>query len=140
MPLIYRAMLIDGDKPRVGPTKKTLGVKPGDDIHDDIPVDENGDVRPGTGGMSVAPAWRDLPAYRIPRRLQPKCRKATGNNNYACWRMGEGPFSDGNLAEGLNLVIDSAWHGIVKPADVMSLERFQALLAATQDLWVIDEE
>ena len=66
MPLVYRSMAVDGDKPMIGSTARTLGVRPGDGPHDGISVDERGNVSPNTGGMSVAPAWRDLESHRIP--------------------------------------------------------------------------
>ena len=49
MPLIYRSMIRDGDRPKIGPTARTLGARiPGD-------ISEHGGfVFPGTGGMSVA--------------------------------------------------------------------------------------
>ena len=139
MPLIYRAMLRDGNKPKVGPTKKTLGVKPGSGLHDDIAPDGHGNVSAGGGGMSVSTAWRDLPAHRIPERLKPRCAKAAGNNNYTCWRMGDGPFENGDVTDALVLSVDRMVHGTVEPAFVMLLEKFQQALAETQDRWSIDE-
>jgi hypothetical protein len=139
MPLVYRAMLRDGDKPKIGPTKKTLGVKAGNDPHDDIAPDANGNVWPGTGGMSVVPNWRDLPAHRIPERLQRICPKARGKNDYGCWRMGDGPFENGDVAPQLVLVVDKPSHGTIQPAVSMPLADYEAVLAATQDQWVIDE-
>ena len=140
MPRVYRAMFRDGDKPKVGLTKKTLGVQAGASLNDDVSPDANGNVFPGTGGMSVAPAWRDLPPHRIPRRLRPKCPKALGNDSYVCWRLGSGSFVNGRVHEHLQLRVDSAVHGIVEPEMVLTLERFQSALAATQEEWVIDEE
>lgn len=140
MPRVYRAMFPDGARPKVGPTKRTLGVQAGAGPNDDVSPDVNGNVYPGTGGMSVAPAWRDLPPHRIPRRLRSRCPKALGNDGYVCWRMGSGPFIDGHVHEHLQLRVDSAVHGLVEPEMMLSLERFQAALAATREKWVIDEE
>lgn len=133
-------MFRDGDQPKVGPTKKTLGVQAGTSPNDDVSPDASGSVFPGTGGMSVAPAWRDLPPHRIPRRLRPKCPKALGNDGYVCWRMGSGPFANGRVHEHLQLRVDSAVHGLVEPEMVLPLKRFQSALAATREEWVIDEE
>ena len=88
MPLIYRSMQADGDRPMVGRPKSMLGVKAGSDEHADINPADSGDVHPGSGGMSVAPAWRELPLHRIPRRLRGLCSKARGSNNTQIWRMG----------------------------------------------------
>jgi hypothetical protein len=52
MPGIYRSMIAAGGRPTVGSAGKMLGVR--NNGHD-IPVDENGNARPGTGGLSVAP-------------------------------------------------------------------------------------
>jgi hypothetical protein len=136
MPLIYRAMTPDGDKPKVGPTARTLGVRPGGDIT----ADENGDVAPGTGGMSVAPSWRQLKLHRIPRRLRHIVPEASGSPQDRCWRMGNGPFKVDNVASGLSLRPDTEIHGVVEPSAVVSLEDFQGALAATQGEWSIDEE
>lgn len=140
MPRFYRAMYADGNKPQIGPNKKSLGVQAGADRYDDIAPDEDDNVHPGTGGMSVAPHWTELPAYRIPRRLKSKCAKATGNNNYVCWRMGDGEFESGDCTEDLVLFVDSDVHGTVQPSETMSLSAYQKALAATQSQWVRDED
>jgi hypothetical protein len=54
--------------------------------------------------------------------------------------MGEGPFVAGQVAEGLDLRPDRPSHGAVEPSEVMTLERYQAALAATRDQWSIDED
>src|SRR5207237_9007119 len=105
MPLIYRSMLADDGKPRISSTKG-LGVRVRPDAHFDIPVDQSGNVRPATGGMSVAPAWRVLPFFLIPKRLGPLCRGARGSDLLHCWRMGDGPFMDGPVAERLQPYAD----------------------------------
>jgi hypothetical protein len=141
MPLIYRAMTLDGDKPLLANSARGLGVRVGGGAHDDLPVDAVGHVAPDTGGMSVAPAWRQLPDVRIPPRLRSKgALSARGKNGDACWRLGEGDFVLEVVAEGLRLRPDRADHGTVEPDQVMSLERFLGNLAATRDLWTIDEE
>jgi hypothetical protein len=142
MPQIYRSMEKDGERPRIGRSATALGVRirvEGEEKPQDIPVDDSGRVSPSTGGMSVAPAWRLLPTHRIPARLKPFCHDATGKNSLVCWKMGEGEFGDGPLAPGLNLRRDTATHGLVEPAKVVSLETYEADLAATRDHWIIDE-
>jgi len=140
MPLMFRAMLRDGDRPKAGPTKKELGVQVGDSRYDDITPDSVGDVAPESGGMSVAQAWRDLPKHRIPRRLQAKCPGATGHDNYNCWWMGEGPFEDAQVTDQLVLRVDRINHGTVQPVSTMPIDQFQQALAGTQGQWTIDEE
>ena len=142
MPLVYRVMTVDADgSPKVGTTARSLGVRVRSRPEDpeDIAVD-SGHVAPGTGGMSVAPSWRDLPPWRIPRRLMHLVPKAFGKNEDACWRMGDGPFKAGHVAEGLSLRLDRPKHGVVEPNNRMTLGAYRAALAATRDRWTIDEE
>jgi hypothetical protein len=140
MPLVYRVMTVDGESPLVVNSARGLGVRIGHGPHDDIPTNTSGNVAPNTGGMSVAPAWRDLPEVRIPRRLRDKgVLFARGKDSDACWRMGEGTFAAGPLTSGLALRPDRADHGVVEPAAEVSLERYLNDLATTRDLWVIDE-
>jgi hypothetical protein len=127
-------MTRDGDRPMVGATARTLGVR----ITKDISVQADR-VRPRTGGMSVSPSWRKLPQHRIPRRLLHLVPEASGKDDDACWRMGEGPFETGTVADGLILRLDTPRHGLVEPVETMPAEDYQAKLAATRDLWRIDE-
>jgi hypothetical protein len=128
-------MARDRDRPRIGATARDLGVR----VPGDIPV-RDGRVSPGTGGMSVAPAWRALPPFRIPRRLIHLAPDAAGKDEDACWRMGEGPFEEASVAESLTLRPDRPTHGVVEPSEAMPLERYQDALAATRDRWRIDED
>jgi hypothetical protein len=127
-------MIRDGDHPGTGPTARTLGVR----IPADLPAPD-GMVSPGTGGMSVSSNWRALPPWRIPSRLSHLAPDASGRDDLFCWKTGDGTFDSGPLADGLLLRLDSPTHGLVEPAEVMQVEAFQGLLAATRDLWVIDE-
>lgn len=139
MPLVYRAMRADPEdssKPELAASGRALGVRPAD-----IPVDGNGDVAPGTGGMSVSPTWRDLPGFRIPMRLRATCNKAAGPNDNYCWRMGDGPFQAAAVTSELNLRPDPQrdTHGFIEPARIMSHGEYEKSLADTQDQWTIDE-
>ena len=96
-------------------------------------------MTPGTGGMSVAPHWRDLPRHRIPARLRQIIPAASGSNLDACFRIGDGEFASGRLAARLQLRPDSPIHGCVEPDAVEPLAQYQADLAATRDQWIIDE-
>lgn len=135
MPLIYRAMLRDGEHPAVGPSRKMLGVEIPGDIAEQL-----GEVRPNQGGMSVSPTWRDLPRHRVPRRLKHLAPKASGSNAYECWRLGDGPFEAGVVAEGVSLRPDRPGHGLVEPSRAMPAQDYQRYLATTRDLWEVDEE
>ena len=142
MPTFFRAMFADGEKPQIGLDKKSLGALVGDSEGDDIPLSTEGHVRPGTGGMSVAPGWRQLPYFRIPKRLKALFPAAAGSNNYRCWRTGEGGFEAGPSADGLCLRPDPngpETHGFIEPAKEMTPGNYQAALAATRDGWVEDE-
>jgi hypothetical protein len=139
MPRIYRAMMVDGGKPRIGSSATTLGVRLPPSLHYDMTVEADGTVRPGNGGMSVAPGWRVLPPYRIPKRLKHLAPGACGNDQLACWGMGVGPFQQVPVAPRLNLLPDSSQHGVVEPAAIMPVDEYRASLEATQDQWVIDE-
>ena len=145
MPLVYRAMTPDGDVPKVGASARALGVRVPPDPNADVELDEAGNVGPTGGGMSVAPAWRDLEAHRIPRRLEDIVPDATGSNKDQCWKMGEGPFSEAAVGSRLTLRPDEAVngevvHGVIGPTSVMSLQGYQTALAATRDEWTVDED
>jgi hypothetical protein len=140
MPLIYRVMTVDGDKPLVANSARGLGVRVGEGPHDDILVDANGQVAPGMGGMSVSPSWRDLPDVRIPRRLREKgALFARGKDTDACWRFGEGAFVAGSVADGLALSPDRFNHGTVEPEAIVLLNQYRDDLVATRERWAIDE-
>jgi hypothetical protein len=141
-------MVPDGDKPLVGNTATTLGVRLPPDPRPDLPVNADGTVDPGTGGMSVAPAWRLLPVWRIPRRLGTRflgakgVQGASGSNQLVCWRTGAGPFTESFVTPGLFFRPEpagSAHHGVVEPAIPMPVTVYQAALAATRDQWEKDE-
>jgi hypothetical protein len=137
MPKIYRVMLNIDDKPVIGDTASRLGVRVNIDIH----ADQSGNVRPETGGMSVAPDIRALPARLVPSRLRNIIPGAIGKDENAVWSTGSGPFIGGAVTSMLELRIDprNDHHGFVEPADVMSLDQYQTALAATRDAWAIDE-
>jgi hypothetical protein len=125
----------DGHRPLLAPTARGPGVRKGVDIA----VDVSGKVNTGSGGMSVAPEWRLLPPWRIPRRLAQVVPLACGRNDDACWRFGEGDFVTELLGERLRFVPDRPTHGLIEPAYEMLLSHYEAALADTQNGWVIDE-
>src|SRR5437764_15404687 len=117
MPKIYRGMRkAEDDKPVVDATGKGLGVR-GTPVNGvtDVDLDGEGKVILNDKGMSVAPAWRDLPYFLISKRLKIRFRDARGPSNLYCFTMGEGPFTDGSVADGLDLKVDAPKHGVVAP-------------------------
>ena len=140
MPRIVRAMRRDGEYPRVGASKGELGAMIGPGHGNDLSMNAAGLVLPKTGGMSVSPTWRDLPAHRIPRRLQTLCSKAAGKNEMHCWQFGEGAFIAGPVSEMLFLRPDQLAHGVVEPDHEMPAQEYQAALAATRERWSLVAE
>jgi hypothetical protein len=136
MPRIFRAMTDDAGKPMIGTTARMLGVR----VPDDIAPDQNNTVHPATGGMSVAPTWRQLPTHRIPKRLKPKdVLDARGRNEDKCWRHGDGVFANGVVNGQVQLRVDKPTHGVVEPAVAMPHPDYVNELNLTQMQWVVDE-
>ena len=141
MPKIYRTMKQDDEgKPVVDASGRGLGVR-GIPVNNvvDVDLDEEGNVILNDKGMSVAPAWRDLPPHLVPKGLRSKFPDARGSPHLRCFTMGEGPFQDGPVAEGLDLKRDTPKHGLIVPRASVLLDQFQTDLASTRDHWVIDE-
>ena len=140
MPKVFRVMLIEDGKPKIGPSKRMLGVKI-DGLSPDIEPDANGDVSPGADGMSVAPSFSTLPIFLVPDRfsaIRPGARGKNSNNH--CWSMGNGDFISNDINDSLNLLVDRPGeHGVVRPRTKMPVADFQDKLAATQNEWIIDE-
>jgi hypothetical protein len=141
MPKIYRSMKKAEDgKPAVEASGKGLGVRgmPVNGVAD-VDLDDQDNVILNGKGMSVAPAWRSLPYFLIPERLKDKVPRARGSDQLRCFTTGEGPFADGPVADALELLVDKPIHGVVAPAGLVALDRYQADLAATRDAWSEDE-
>lgn len=138
VPRIYRSMYHDGQRPLVGRERNQLGARLPPDSPADVVPDAMGHVDPGRG-MSVVPAWRQLPALLIPRRLKDKAPKARGRDTLGCWRHGDGDFADGPVANGLLLKRSGEGHGEVGPAERASVDHYQACLGATVANWILDE-
>jgi hypothetical protein len=116
-------------------SQTSLGVRPGVDVD----LDAQNNVLVNGKGMSVAPNWRVINVNRIPKRLRPIVPGAGGSNNTFCFRVGDGDFVQGVFANGLTLEPDSATHGNVAPAQVVSLATYEADIAATRQDWQEDE-
>jgi hypothetical protein len=138
---ILRVMTPDGEKPRIGSTARTLGVR----CPQDVALDERGWAVPGKG-MSVAPTLTELPHHRIPRRLRKLVPSATGCDDDRCFRLAELSYRPGVVADALSLRPDllprpdGRRHGQIEPTQPMPVSRFSAALGDTQARWVLDEE
>jgi hypothetical protein len=124
---LYRAMKVAADGlPEVGRTKRTLGVRPGDqapnnDVHAVLPDDP---VIPGTGGMLVAPN----DPLNLPRYLRPREFGGTGKD--PVWEI-----DDADLPPALVFRQDKATHGMIEPKDETTLAGYESALASTRDRW-----
>ena len=133
MPKIFRTMRKDADDmPKIANGANCLGVRPSD-----VDLDANGKVELNRKGMSVSPSLKALPHFLTPKRLKGSYPKATGSNSLFCFFMGDGPFIETKVDEGLALVLDSPSHGLVVPdrPEVATLTIFEANLAATRHSW-----
>jgi len=142
MSKIVRSMESDGEKPKIGTEKNMLGVRVAPASRCDIPVDSDDNVYPATGGLSVTPAWKELPDFLIPKRLKHHAKEASGSNKLVVWTVGTGPFVQAPITDGLILRPDPAkptQHGFVEPARTITIHHLQHLLANTQQDWTKDE-
>ncbi len=90
--------------------------------------------------MSVSDSWRNLPPFLIPKRLRKAgAPDARGSNKLACYGMGEGTFTSGDLSDALSLRLDTPTHGLVEPRETMAIEQFQEALGQTRESWEVDE-
>ncbi|MFT4173775.1 MAG: RHS repeat-associated core domain-containing protein [Rhodocyclaceae bacterium] len=116
---IARGMVDDDGSPKVGPSARELGARPGTDIK----VDSNGNVHPNSGGISVAPNPDSLPRHRKPPEFG-------GIGKDPVWEI-----DTSDLGNDLKHVPDSPFHGTIQPRRTMSLEEYQEALASTKDKW-----
>ena len=119
--LLYRGMKELTGSPEIGPTARTLGVRPNTDILVELSTQN---VSPGTGGMSVAP---DTP-FNLPSHRRPPKFGGTGPD--PVWEI-----KSKDLGANLVYVEDSPTHGTIQPVRVMTLNEYQRALAATQSSW-----
>lgn len=124
---LYRAMKMAADGlPEVGPTARTLGVRPADKApHNDVQVSSPDDaVTPGVGGMSVAP---NDPA-NLPDNRRPPALGGFGKD--PIWEI-----DDAELGAELTYRPDTQTHGLVDVAREMTLAEYEQVLAATRGKW-----
>lgn len=102
-----------------------LGVVPGD-----ITLAPGGMVRPGAGGMSVAPdAVEILPAHRRPRGWG---NGSTGPRTDRIYFITSTAIEAGDLV----VRIDAETHGLIEPRQRVSLRSYEAALERTRSEWV----
>jgi hypothetical protein len=119
MPIVYRSMIAAADgHPQPGVTKRTLGVVDSGESADVAPDDE-GNVHPDEGGMSVAPRRTDIKPWRLERD--------------PAWC-----FNTDALPETLQYRQTSPTHGVIEPAVSMPLEIYRETLAETREDWERD--
>ena len=120
---LYRTMRMDDDGlPEISPSARGLGVRP-----DDIPVDENGYVYPGTGGISVSP---NDPMNLIPHR-RPLWLPG-GTSKDPLWMI-----NSNNLGPDLTYKPDTSRHGFIEPAYPMPASQYKESLANTATSWIM---
>lgn len=145
MPKAYRTMLEDGGSPKIGPRFLYLGVREpgGPSPQPDVDLDETGCVKLNQKGMSVFRSLndlRDLVPHLVPRHLKRHHRGAAARDGARIFSIGDGGYCSGTIANRLALVADSEdMHGSIVPDALMPLAEFQAALAATREMWAIDE-
>lgn len=126
MPRLFRGMKADASgRPAIGPSARTLGVRPGIDVP---AVGPNDAISPGQEGLSVTPDDpMQLPLIRRPSNFG-------GRGRDPVWMIDETDL-------GTDLVYrtdpNRAAHGFIEPSRTMTLDDYQQVLAATQSRWVI---
>ena len=128
--MVYRGMEPgSGGQPFVGRSTRRLGVR----VPEDIAPNAAGEVRPGTGGMSVAPGtmW-NLPNHRRPRSMLNGSTGPAGDRVHAI-----------DPSELMKQPLDvrphppgSARHANVEPSMQMSLRTYEDALARTRPSWM----
>ena len=141
--LYYRGMAEQGGKPKIGRSARLLGIRPNIDINiEQMPIgylDEQGYLLPesqrkvlgelvtvaikDTKGMSVSLSIEGLPTFRKPDRFG-------GIGKDPLWQI-----DDSHIAGDLQAAQDSPTHVSIIPRVTMSLERYEAALANTQNHW-----
>jgi hypothetical protein len=115
---LYRSMKTAADGlPAVGPSARTLGIRPGVDC-------PAADTRPGDGGMSVAP---DDP-MNLARIRRPGVFGGTGSD--PVWYI-----ESDDLGPDLIVRQDSPTHSLIEPAREVTASELQRLIAATRGRW-----
>lgn len=117
---VYRSMRASVDNlPELRPDARSLGVRPGIDL----PI-AHGLVSESMGGMSVAPhSPMSLPPHRLPHKFG-------GTGKDPVWE-----FDLNELPPSLKFRQDSMMHGLIEPANTMTLQQYEEALAQTRQSW-----
>lgn len=124
---LYRAMtMADDGMPMVGSSKRTLGVRPGDQKpnNDVLAVQPDDIVGPGSGGMSVAPN----DPMNLPKFLRPSEFGGTGKD--PVWEIDEI-----DLPPTLLFRQDKPTHGLIEVTAPSTLADYVSALHSTRDRW-----
>ena len=124
MARLFRCMRPAADGyPEVGPSNRTLGVRPGIDV----PAVNAGDtVHPGTGGVSVSPDDpMNLPSFRRPPAYG-------GTAKDPVWVIDEIDLGPDRVYRPDPA---RATHGFLEPARPMSLTEYEQAVDRTRDRW-----
>lgn len=125
----FRAMIPDVDGlPKTGRSARMIGVR----VPEDIIPDEMGLIRPGTGGMSVAPnsAW-NTPNHRRPRGMG---RGSAGNKDDRMYALA----NEAVPVDKLSIRPDPEKpriHAFIEPAAIIELKGYEKDLAGTRNDW-----
>jgi hypothetical protein len=141
--LYYRGMAEQNGKPKIGRSARLLGIRPTIDISvEQVPVghlNKEGYLLPESQrqnqgelvnvaikdhrGMSVSLSIEGLPSFRKPSEFG-------GNGKDALWQI-----DDAKIIGDLQTVQDSSTHVSISPRTTMTLARYEAALANTQQDW-----
>ncbi|HBJ33845.1 MAG TPA: hypothetical protein DDZ51_03575 [Planctomycetaceae bacterium] len=145
MPKAYRSMKSEGvpPKPVLGDSATKLGLRARD-----LAPDANGNAVPGKGGVSIFSSIAGIgrriqglfPPDMVPARLHKtgKVTGAIGPNSLRVFKLGEGNYEEGEIADRLRLVPDGVAnpdHGTIQPSFVMPMAEFKRAIADTKELW-----
>lgn len=122
---LYRSMREAANgSPKLGPSSRTLGARPGIDVPAQADTDI---VVPGQGGVSISPFDPgNLPVHRRPRSLG-------GRGDDPVWSIDASDL-------GPDLCYrpdpdDPSRHGFLEPSRPMTLQEYQEALASTGQRW-----
>ena|SRR5438874_9876668 len=123
---LFRSMKEEVDGlPAAGPSGRMLGVRPGNHSTPDVQAARPSDiVLPGQGGLSVAP---DDPMH-LQRHRRPVSLGGIGRD--PVWYI-----DTADLSPDVCFRQDRPNHGLIEPAQTMTLQAFQDILAQTRSRW-----